>query len=52
LDGWIARRFPLQQSLLGSVLDPVADKLLVSVLFVTLTYSQLIPRTRLAIYLA
>jgi len=43
IDGWIARRFPAQSSLLGSVLDPVADKFLVSVLFITLTYSHLIP---------
>ncbi len=43
LDGFIARRYPSQQSLLGSVLDPLADKALVSVLFLTLTYVQLIP---------
>ncbi|CAI5443934.1 unnamed protein product [Caenorhabditis angaria] len=43
LDGWIARNVPGQKSLLGSVLDPVADKLLVSVMFVTMTHAQLIP---------
>ncbi|KAH7730822.1 Protein CRLS-1 b [Aphelenchoides avenae] len=43
LDGFIARHWPSQRSMLGSMLDPVADKLLVSTLFVTLTYSQLIP---------
>ncbi|CEF62069.1 Cardiolipin synthase [Strongyloides ratti] len=43
LDGFIARHWPSQRSLFGSIIDPVADKFLVSVLFVTLTYSQLIP---------
>uniref|UniRef100_A0A0N5C040 cardiolipin synthase (CMP-forming) n=1 Tax=Strongyloides papillosus TaxID=174720 RepID=A0A0N5C040_STREA len=43
LDGFIARRWPSQRSLFGSIIDPVADKFLVSVLFVTLTYSGLIP---------
>ncbi|XGW04058.1 hypothetical protein V3C99_015308 [Haemonchus contortus] len=43
LDGYIARNVPGQQSLLGSVLDPIADKLLVSVMFVTMTYAALIP---------
>uniref|UniRef100_A0A915ELQ7 cardiolipin synthase (CMP-forming) n=1 Tax=Ditylenchus dipsaci TaxID=166011 RepID=A0A915ELQ7_9BILA len=43
LDGYIARRYPTQRSLFGSVLDPIADKFLISTLFVTLTYSHLIP---------
>jgi len=43
LDGWIARRYPSQASRLGSFLDPLADKLLITALFVTLTYSQLVP---------
>lgn len=43
LDGQIARRFPGQRSLLGTMLDPVADKLLISTLFVTLAYVHLIP---------
>ncbi|XP_037072536.1 cardiolipin synthase (CMP-forming)-like [Pollicipes pollicipes] len=43
LDGWIARRFPSQASHLGSFLDPLADKLLVSTLFLSLTYTELIP---------
>lgn len=29
--------------MLGSILDPVADKLLISTLFVTLAYSHLVP---------
>ncbi len=43
MDGWIARSYPGQRSALGSFLDPLADKLLVSVLFVSLTLVELIP---------
>uniref|UniRef100_A0A1I8B983 cardiolipin synthase (CMP-forming) n=1 Tax=Meloidogyne hapla TaxID=6305 RepID=A0A1I8B983_MELHA len=43
VDGFIARRFPSQRSLFGSIIDPVADKFLISTLFVTLTYMHLIP---------
>uniref|UniRef100_A0A914LJ25 cardiolipin synthase (CMP-forming) n=1 Tax=Meloidogyne incognita TaxID=6306 RepID=A0A914LJ25_MELIC len=43
VDGFIARRFPSQKSLFGSIIDPVADKFLISTLFITLTYMHLIP---------
>ncbi|OQR72537.1 putative cardiolipin synthase-like [Tropilaelaps mercedesae] len=43
IDGQIARCWPSQQSMAGSVLDPLADKLLVGTLFLTLTYAGLIP---------
>ncbi|ETN76056.1 CDP-alcohol phosphatidyltransferase, partial [Necator americanus] len=43
LDGLIARNIPGQKSLFGSVLDPIADKLLVSVMFITMSYAALIP---------
>lgn len=43
MDGYIARNFPNQRSMLGSFLDPFADKLLVATLFLTLTYVELIP---------
>ncbi|XP_065343032.1 probable cardiolipin synthase (CMP-forming) [Cloeon dipterum] len=42
LDGWIARNFD-QASKLGSFLDPLADKILISVLFATLTVAGHIP---------
>ncbi|KAA0191304.1 hypothetical protein HAZT_HAZT011523 [Hyalella azteca] len=42
-DGWIARVFPSQASKLGSFLDPLADKVLVAVLFLALTCNGLIP---------
>lgn len=43
LDGWIARKYPGQRSALGSFLDPMADKLLVATLFVTLAHVKLVP---------
>jgi len=43
IDGWIARNFRGQQSKLGSFLDPMADKVLVGTMFLTLTYIDLIP---------
>uniref|UniRef100_A0A0R3RPS2 cardiolipin synthase (CMP-forming) n=1 Tax=Elaeophora elaphi TaxID=1147741 RepID=A0A0R3RPS2_9BILA len=43
LDGYIARKVKNQSSLVGSVIDPVADKLLITTIFVALTYVKLIP---------
>ena len=43
LDGYIARNFPNQKSVLGSVLDPLADKLLVATVFLSLSQVDLIP---------
>lgn len=43
LDGWIARKWKSQSTKLGSFLDPMADKILISTLFLTLTYDELIP---------
>lgn len=42
LDGWVARR-RRSQSRLGAFLDPMADKLLLTASFVTLTYLRLLP---------
>jgi len=42
LDGFLARHFHWQ-SRLGSILDPLADKLLLAATFATLTYMQLLP---------
>lgn len=42
LDGLLARKLK-QRTALGQYLDPVADKLLLSALFVVLTYKGLIP---------
>ncbi|XP_053314889.1 cardiolipin synthase (CMP-forming) [Spea bombifrons] len=43
LDGYIARNWANQKSALGSALDPLADKILISVLYACLTYASLIP---------
>ncbi|XP_071833311.1 cardiolipin synthase (CMP-forming)-like isoform X2 [Apostichopus japonicus] len=43
LDGYIARNFKNQKSVLGSIIDPLADKCLISVLTISLTVSNLIP---------
>jgi len=43
LDGYIARKYPKQRSFLGSILDPVADKLLISTMFITMTMAGTIP---------
>lgn len=42
LDGYLAKRFSWH-SRLGALLDPVADKLLVAGMFMTLAYTQHIP---------
>jgi cardiolipin synthase len=41
LDGWVARRHGSTR--LGAFLDPVADKLLLTASFVTLTYMKAVP---------
>nr|CAH7719478.1 unnamed protein product [Callosobruchus chinensis] len=43
LDGWIARTWKSQSSKIGSFLDPMADKMLIATLFLSLTYADLIP---------
>jgi cardiolipin synthase (CMP-forming) len=42
VDGYLARRFGWQSEL-GGVLDPIADKLLLATVFVTLAYLKLVP---------
>ena len=42
LDGWVAR-YQGMESRLGAFLDPMADKLLLTVAFVTLTYLKTLP---------
>ncbi len=51
LDGFLARRFGWQ-SVLGSILDPIADKLLLATLFITLAVLQLLPVWLMAAALA
>ncbi len=42
LDGFLARTFHWQSEL-GSIIDPIADKLLLVIIFVTLAYRGIIP---------
>ncbi len=42
LDGFLAKRFDWR-SRLGGILDPVADKLLMTALFITLAWKDLVP---------
>ena len=43
LDGFLARQYN-KSSVLGTILDPAADKILMTTLTVTLTMQELIPR--------
>lgn len=43
LDGYIARNWPSQASRAGSFLDPMADKILMGCLVVSLTYTNMFP---------
>lgn len=43
LDGFLARQYNMS-SVLGTILDPAADKALMTTLTVTLTMQELIPR--------
>ena len=42
LDGWIAKQFSFQ-SRLGSILDPMADKILLTCTFVSLYWVEILP---------
>ncbi|XP_020627756.1 cardiolipin synthase (CMP-forming)-like, partial [Orbicella faveolata] len=52
LDGFIARNFANQKSVLGTVLDPFADKILMSVVTVSLTVVSLLPVALTALILS
>ncbi|XP_057316706.1 probable cardiolipin synthase (CMP-forming) [Hydractinia symbiolongicarpus] len=43
VDGWIARNFKNQSSNIGSYIDPLADKVLISILTLSLTAVHIIP---------
>lgn len=43
LDGYIARNFPGQASTLGMAMDPLADKLLMTIVTLSLTWADLFP---------
>jgi len=43
VDGWIARRFNMQ-TVVGTVIDPMADKALMLSLTLSLAYANVLPR--------
>lgn len=43
LDGWLARKYKMG-TVLGSILDPAADKLLMTTMVVTLAMRDMLPR--------
>lgn len=45
IDGFVARRFN-QESELGTIIDPIADKLLMTVAFIVLSLRNVLPETR------
>ena len=45
VDGFVARRFN-QETELGTIIDPIADKLLMTVAFIILTLKNVLPDTR------
>lgn len=45
IDGFLARKFN-QESELGTIIDPIADKLLMTVAFIILTIPNVLPPTR------
>lgn len=45
IDGFLARKFK-QESELGTIIDPIADKLLMTVAFIILTLPNVLPTTR------
>jgi len=52
LDGWIARKIPGQASKLGSFLDPLADKILVMTLYLSLSTASLMPASLTALIIS
>ena len=50
VDGFIARRFK-QESELGTIIDPIADKLLMTVAFIMLTLPNVLPLAPIALRL-
>ncbi len=45
IDGYVARKFN-QETELGTIIDPIADKLLMTVAFIILTMPNILPQTR------
>ena len=51
VDGYIARNFKGQSSVLGSIIDPLADKLMIGTAMVTLSIVQILPVPLVSLFL-
>lgn len=52
LDGYIAKHYPNQSTVLGSYLDPLADKVIINVLAVSLCYNGILPMPLVGLWMA
>eukprot|EP00984_Skeletonema_dohrnii_P025778 scaffold14966_cov149-Skeletonema_dohrnii-CCMP3373.AAC.2 len=52
LDGYIARKFPSSSTVLGTYLDPFADKVFISALSLTLWYTETLPGALVSLWIA
>ncbi len=52
LDGFIARKFPSTSTVLGTYLDPFADKVFISTLSLTMWYTEALPGALVALWIA
>lgn len=52
LDGFIARKFPSTSTVLGTYLDPFADKVFISSLSLTLWYTETLPGALVGLWVA
>lgn len=52
LDGYIARKFPSTSTVVGTYLDPVADKIFISITSLTLCYTGILPGMLVGLWIA
>lgn len=52
LDGFIARKYPSQSTVLGTYLDPIADKVFISTMSLTLWYTETLPGMVVGLWIA
>ena len=52
LDGFIARKYPSQSTVLGTYLDPIPDKVFISTMSLTLWYTETLPGLVVLLWIA
>lgn len=52
LDGFIARKYPSTATVLGTYLDPIADKIFISTMSLTLWYTETLPGMVVGLWIA